>query len=117
MPGVPMSIARPQLALHTAVLLFGVAGLFGKWVSADPIVIVCARTAVATITFLVLLRMLREPLPLPRGADWAWLPLTGVVLALHWVAFFQAIQVSTVAVALLAYATAPVFAALLEPLA
>jgi drug/metabolite transporter (DMT)-like permease len=39
----------------------------------------------------------------------------GALLALHWVTFFQAIQVSTVAVGLLAYSTAPAFAALLEP--
>jgi drug/metabolite transporter (DMT)-like permease len=34
----------------------------------------------------------------------------------HWVAFFQAIQVSNVAVGLLTFATFPVFAAVLEPL-
>jgi len=37
------------------------------------------------------------------------------VLAFHWFAFFQSIQVSTVAVGLLAYSTAPVFTVLLEP--
>jgi drug/metabolite transporter (DMT)-like permease len=39
----------------------------------------------------------------------------GALLALHWVTFFQAIQVSTVAVGLLSYSTAPVFVAVLEP--
>jgi drug/metabolite transporter (DMT)-like permease len=113
-----MSGARHSLLyLHTAVLLFGVAGLFGKWIGADPIVIVFGRTAVASFTFVLLLRARGESWRWPTGRDWLLLPLTGAVLALHWVAFFRAIQVSTLAVALLAYATAPVFAALLEPLA
>ena len=33
----------------------------------------------------------------------------GVILAVHWVAFFAAIQVSTVAIGLLGYASFPLF--------
>lgn len=103
-------------ALHGAVLLFGVAGLFGKWVAAHPVVIVFGRVLVASLAFAVLLRLLRlrgaPPVGRQRAALWA----CGAVLAVHWVTFFQAIQVSTVAVGLLAYSTAPVFAVLLEPL-
>ena len=33
----------------------------------------------------------------------------GVLLALHWLAFFAAIQVSTVAIGLLGYASFPLF--------
>ncbi len=112
-----MSTRRPLALLHAAVLLFGVAGLFGKWVPADPIVIVFARTAVASLAFLLILPLRGEAAAPPRGADWLWLPAAGLVLALHWVAFFRAIQGSTLAIALLAYATAPIFAALLEPVA
>ena len=39
----------------------------------------------------------------------------GVLLAIHWVTFFHAIQLSTVAIGLLTYATFPIFTALLEP--
>jgi hypothetical protein len=42
----PMTSQRNSLLLlHTAVLLVGGAGLFGKWIAADPVVIVCGRTA------------------------------------------------------------------------
>ncbi len=40
----------------------------------------------------------------------------GLLLAVHWVTFFHAIQVSSVAVGLVTFATFPVFTALLEPL-
>jgi drug/metabolite transporter (DMT)-like permease len=114
------------LALHAAVLLFGLAGLFGRWIAAHPVVIVSGRAAVAAAAFLAAWRWLgrapplRGGLPLRggpplQGRDWALVAACGATLALHWVAFFRAIQVSTLAVALLAYATAPIFAALLEP--
>lgn len=102
-------------ALHGAVLLFGVAGLFGKWVAAHAIVIVFGRVLVASLAFAVLLRFLRVRGAPPVGRERAVLWACGAVLAFHWVAFFQGIQVSTVAVGLLAYSTAPVFVVLLEP--
>jgi drug/metabolite transporter (DMT)-like permease len=95
--------------------LFGAAGLFGKWISAHPVVIVFVRAAVAALAFLVILRWRRDDAPRSLGADWLLLPFTGCVLAGHWLAFFLAVRVSTVAVALLSYSTAPVFAAVLEP--
>jgi drug/metabolite transporter (DMT)-like permease len=102
------------LALHVAVLLFGFAGLFGKWLDLPPIAIVFGRTVVATAA-LFLLRRLR-----PRSAASARLPFewrlvgNGATLALHWVAFFAAIQVSTVAIGLLGFASFPLFVLALE---
>ena len=40
----------------------------------------------------------------------------GVLLALHWTAFFQAINVSNVAIGLLSFSSFPLFTAILEPL-
>ena len=40
----------------------------------------------------------------------------GFILAVHWAAFFQAIQVSTVAIGLLTFSTFPVFVTFLEPI-
>ena len=51
----------------------------------------------------------------PRARPAGLLLACGGLLVMHWAAFFHSIQVSTVAVGLLAYSTAPVFAVLLEP--
>lgn len=124
----PRAALHPQgywagtAALHGAVLLFGLAGLFGKWVVASPLVIVFGRVLVATLAFAVLRglwpaqggRAGADRPPGPRALLGLW--ACGALLAFHWVTFFQAIQVSTVAVGLLAYSTAPVFVVLLEPL-
>ena len=102
-------------ALHGATVLFGVAGLFGKWLTLHPLLIVLGRVVFATLTLGVFLWLTRRwPPRLPRS-DWTRMMLCGVLLAFHWGAFFQSIQLSSVAIGLLAYATAPVFTALVEP--
>ena len=103
-------------ALHTAVLLFGLAGLFGKWITAPPILIVFGRVIVATCAFAVLFCFRPRQGPRPARDERWWLLACGALLAFHWVAFFQSIQLSTVALGLLAYSTAPVFVVMLEPL-
>ena len=104
------SSARPAVvALHAAVLLFGFAGLFGRWLALDPAVIVLGRTLVAA-TALVAFTLARRTLAPPN----AGLATNGLILAVHWTAFFAAVQWSSVATGLLGYATFPLFVLLLE---
>ncbi len=46
---------------------------------------------------------------------WRWVVVLGALLAIHWVAFFHAIQLSTVAVGVLTFSSFPLFVTLLEP--
>jgi drug/metabolite transporter (DMT)-like permease len=102
--------SRGLAALHAAVLLFGFAALFGKWVTLSPVLIVLARTTIAALALaLIAMRGRRQRLRFdPR------LLANGAVLALHWVAFFEAIRVSSVAIGLLGYASFPLFTLVLE---
>jgi drug/metabolite transporter (DMT)-like permease len=99
-------------SLHAAVLLFGFAGLFGKWLPLSPEVIVLGRTVVASIALALLLRVTGES---SGGFEWR-LAAGGAVLALHWIAFFRAVQISSVAVGLLGFASFPLFVLLGEAL-
>jgi len=98
------------LALHGAVLLFGFAGLFGKWLDAPPVFIVLGRTLVAAAA-LGGLRVLRSE---ARAAFDVRLVAGGITLAVHWVAFFAAIQTANVAIGLLGFASFPLFVLVLE---
>jgi len=53
---------------------------------------------------------------LPRGREAAWLVACGLLVAFHWVAFFQSVQVATVAIGVLSFSTFPLFTTFLEPL-
>lgn len=105
--------SRALLALHVAVLLFGFAGLFGKWLPLPPVTIVFGRAAVASIALSLLLPFAGERARDHGRFDWR-LVATGALLALHWVAFFLAIQTASVAVGLLGFASFPLFVLLLE---
>jgi len=101
--------AAALVTLHAAVALFGFAGLFGKWLPLSPVVIVLGRTTIAAIALGVVLLRARERAPFDVR-----LIANGVVLALHWLSFFAAIQASTVAVGLLGFASFPLFTLLAE---
>jgi drug/metabolite transporter (DMT)-like permease len=101
--------------IHIAVLLFGLAGLFGKLLPLPPLVIVCGRTFFAALTLAVILYFSKTSIRTKSIQDLAVLVLLGAVLAAHWITFFQSIQISTVAVGLLTFSTFPLFVTFMEP--
>ncbi len=111
-----MASLRNLTEIHLAVVLFGLAGLFGKWLILPAIVIVWGRVLFATLSLLLLLILKKRPLALQKKEDYVTLALLGLLLAVHWITFFHSIQLSTVAVGLLTFSTFPIFAVLLEPL-
>lgn len=99
-----------------AVLLFGLAGLFGKLIALPASMIVLGRVVFATLSLAVLLLYRGQDIRLKRFRDYLYLAIQGVILAVHWWTFFRSIQISTVAVGLLTFSTFPVFVAFLEPM-
>lgn len=104
-----MSRTVALVFLHVAVVLFGFAGLFGKWLALPAVGIVFGRTLVAAAALVLIVRLRGESTRPERA-----LALNGVILALHWVAFFQAIKVASVAIGMLGFASFPLFVLLLE---
>ncbi|MGE5609808.1 MAG: DMT family transporter [Bacillota bacterium] len=103
------------IQLHTAVFLFGLAGLFGKFLPLPPLFIVLGRTLFASLSLALLLPFLANNSPMSHRPAWKWLLLSGIVLAIHWGTFFHSIQISTVAIGLLTFSSFPFFVTLLEP--
>ncbi len=101
--------------MHAAVLLFGLAGVIGKALALPPSLIVLGRVLFASMTLALIIRFFGYGFQLASRRDLLLLLVMGAVLTLHWVTFFQAIKVSTVAVGLIGFSTFPVFSALLEP--
>ncbi|HXH03607.1 MAG TPA: DMT family transporter [Candidatus Competibacteraceae bacterium] len=109
-----LTMPRPGLwDIHIAVLLFGLAGLFGKFLTLPALIIVFGRTVFAALTLSLALALGGATLRPRQGM--ARLALSGAVLVLHWFTFFHAIQLSSVAIGLLGFASFPLFITLLEP--
>jgi drug/metabolite transporter (DMT)-like permease len=104
-----------MIDIHIAVLLFGLAGLFGKFLTLPAWCIVMGRTGFAAIALGGVL-FFTKGRNLPTNAnDIGPFGLLGLILAVHWITFFHAIQISSVAVGLLAFSTFPVFITCIEP--
>ena len=111
-----MSHRNGVISVLVALPFVSMTGLFGKFLNHSPLLIVQGRTVFAFGALLLALFAIRKAIFFKNYREWAWLTVSGTVLAVHWIAFFQAIQVSTVAIGLLSFSSYPLFTTFLEPL-
>lgn len=102
--------------IHLAVLLFGGASLFGKWIDLPATGIVQGRTGIAFIFLFFYLRIIQKNLLISSVSQLLSYFLSGSILAFHWFAFFYCIQLTDITTAVLTFSTFPVFTSILEPL-
>jgi len=112
----PVKQLRGIAFANVAVVFFGLAGVLGKLSGLPAPVIVFGRVLFAGVVLLALAVLQRRSVR-PRGRrDAVVLVAQGMLLAVHWTAFFQSIAVANVAVGLLSFSSFPLFTAALEPL-
>ncbi len=101
--------------LHLAVLLFGGTALFSRLIPLSALDITLLRCVIAAIVLALLVKLSRQRLRLLRGKDYLVALLLGVIVSLHWVTYFAAMQLSSVAIGMIAFFTYPVMTVLVEP--
>lgn len=104
------------LSVHSAVLIFGLTALFSKLISLTAIEITMLRSVFAVFAIGLYILYLKESLKLDRPRDYLIALLLGVFLGTHWVTYFHAMQISTIAVGVISLFTFPVITVFLEPL-
>jgi drug/metabolite transporter (DMT)-like permease len=107
---------RGLITANVATLFFGLAGVLGSLTGLPAPIITLGRAAFAGLALGLWAPLARVSLRSRTGRDLGILIAQGVLLAIHWSAFFQAIVVSNVAIGLLAFSSFPLFTAALEPL-
>lgn len=107
---------RGLLSTHLAVAFFGLAGVLGKLTGLPAPLIVLGRVLYAGFALALVALTRGVSLQPKRARDGMLLVAQGGVLALHWTAFFQSINVSNVAIGLLSFSSFPLFTAAIEPL-
>tara|TARA_B110000503_G_scaffold138419_1_gene224572 strand:+ start:8607 stop:9515 length:909 start_codon:yes stop_codon:yes gene_type:complete len=101
--------------LHFIVLIFGFTGILGKLISLEAERLVFWRVFIGGILVMLWL-MLRNKTVKFKPKTAVQVGLVGCVAAAHWIAFFAAIKVSNVSIALATLATTPLFVSFIEPL-
>lgn len=107
---------RSLALLHVAVMLFGLSAVLGRFTALPAVLVAGGRVLCSSALLLGLCLATRTRLALATRRDQALAMGAGAVLAVHWTAFFQSVQMASVAVGTLTYATFPLFVTFLEPL-
>ncbi len=125
-----------MLYILAANLIWGSVGVFARWSGATPTVIVFFRLLIGFIALSLIGPWLNRPVPRgrtpgevvvrtaygtpaprrPAHGRPAWMLIAaGLILALDWVFFFQALLTTTFLTTMVAYYTAPLMAAAAAP--
>lgn len=109
-----LSKYKYHIWLHIIVLIFGFTGILGKLIEADSYLLVWYRVGIALIAILGYFFITKHSLKITRKILFKIL-LVGVVIAVHWITFFEAIKQSNVSIALVCFSSSTLFTSLIEP--
>ncbi len=107
---------RAILYVNISVLLFGFAGLFGKWIGLPALGITFGRVFFSSIALGIFMLATGQSFRVNSRKHLRLLLLSGVFLAIHWWSIFVSIQLSTVAIGTITFSTFPMFVTIAEPL-
>jgi drug/metabolite transporter (DMT)-like permease len=107
--------SRYILHLHIAALLFGGTALFSKLLPFSAVDIIAYRTLICGIMILGICLVLKQTILITQPKRLLLLILCSGLFTIHWTAYFQAMQLSTVAIGIISMFTFPVMTVFLEP--
>lgn len=109
------SALKSYLNLHLIVFIWGFTAVLGELISVRDASLVWYRMLFAGLFILCYLLLTKKHFALPRR-DAGRLLLVGLLIAVHWIFFFRAIDISNVSVTLAMFSTGAFFASILEPI-
>jgi drug/metabolite transporter (DMT)-like permease len=101
--------------LHVTVVIFGLTGVLGKLISIDSYLLVWYRIGIALIGMGIYFLATKFSLKISRK-ELIKTSLVGLIIAVHWITFFEAIKQSNVSVALVCFSSSTLFTSLIEPI-
>lgn len=103
------------ILLHAIVLIYGFTGILGKLITLPADALTWWRMTIAAVTLIVYMCAKGILHELRRGPT-LQIVLVGVIIAVHWMTFFEAIKQSNVSIALATMSSTALFVAVLSPL-
>lgn len=104
------------LQLGLAIFIMSSSGTLGRFIDMPPPVIIWVRCVIAVVALFVIIKIGPFNFRLPKGRQFNALLISSLFLGAHWVSYFYALKLSSVAVGMLSLFTYPVITAFLEPI-
>src|ERR1700761_4641362 len=111
----PAPLNKNLLILHFTVFIWGFTGILGKLISISAVQLVWYRVLIASVTLFLYFNFNKTTFRVNRSTFFK-LIFTGALVGGHWILFFAAIKLSTVAVTLVCLSSITLFTAIFEPL-
>lgn len=102
------------IRLHTAILLAGGTGLFGRLISIGELPLVCIRVILASLILAAIMGANRRLHRMPLSHLWKIMGC-GVLLSVHWVLYYGSIKAANISIGAVCFALVGFFTAIIEP--
>jgi len=110
-----MKPSTTYLTLYTSVFLLGLNGLFSNGLPLDATTLTQVRSVFAGITLLAFVSLTKGTVRLPNKRSALIIYGLGILLGLHWISYFYAMQTASVAIGMLSLYTYPIMTVFIEP--
>ncbi|MDR0262124.1 MAG: DMT family transporter [Sphingobacterium sp.] len=105
---------KSYLVLHTAVLLAGFTGVFGKLITLNQIPLVWFRVLLSALILFVVLKLFKIE-RLKSTKEILKIARVGLLITIHWIFFYGSIKFSNISIGVVCYCLTSFFTAVLEP--
>lgn len=101
--------------LHFLVFIAGFTAILGELITIKAIPLVWYRMVIASVLMFIYIKIAKVKLKITPKAILR-LSIAGIIIALHWITFFKAIDEANISIALAMYSTGAFFASFFEPI-
>lgn len=112
---MPNAKIKNYLHLHFLVFIAGFTAIFGELITIKAIPLVWYRMIIASILMFIYIKIAKVKLKITLKSL-LLLSIAGIIIALHWITFFGAIDESNISITLAMFSTGAFFASLIEPI-
>ena len=108
-------VKRSLITLHLTVVLLGGTALFSQIIPLSARDITLGRSVFACLALFAFMAVTKTSFRLNSKKDYSIAIALGILMAMHWVTYFAAMQYAGVSVGMIALFTFPVITVLIEP--
>ena len=108
-------INKHYLLLHLIVFIWGFSPVLGRFITVDAWQIVWFRVLISAFVTFIYLLISKQSILISKK-QFLQLSGVGLIIMVHWLAFYGAIKVSNISVTLVAFSTGTLFSSIIEPI-
>ena len=106
---------KNYLHLHFLVFIAGFTAILGELISIGSIPLVWYRMLIAGVLMLIYIKIIKLKIAIDKRTMIKFFA-AGIIIALHWITFFEAIKQSNISITLAMFSTGAFFASFVEPI-